>query len=328
VSDLRVGIVGAGRVAERHAAAYASHPAATVVAVAEPMRERGEQFAAAFGARWFPSADELLAAGLVEAVSVCVPHDAHLPVARAAARHRVHVLLEKPIANTMEEADAIVSAAESAGVVLMIGFVHRFRSEVLEAKRLIEAGAVGTPATALDRFCSLGGPHPPGWVWQRERAGGGVLMYGGIHAVDRLRWLLGQEVVSVAARSHRYGGFGDVEDGLVALLDYSDGTTGALFENSPPYGRPGGWATEIFGSEGAIRIQTGEWVELTSSTGSTRSAATDELHFEREIDEFVTAIAEARPPSVSAEDGRASLLVALAVYAAAESRARVAVPPR
>ena len=319
MSRLGIGIVGAGQVAERHAAAYEAHPNVQVVAVAEPVRERGEALAAAYGARWFDSADELLGSGLAEAVSVCVPHDLHLAVAGEAARNGLHVLLEKPIANTIEQADAIVEAAATAGVVLMIGFVHRFRTEVLEAKRLVDEGAIGTPATALDRFCSLGGPHPPAWVWERRRAGGGVLMYGGIHAVDRLRWLLGQEIVSVAARTHRYGGYGDVEDGLVALLDFSGGTTGTLFENSPPYGRPGGWATEIFGSEGAIRIQTGESLELTTGEGTEHVEAADERHFEREIAEFVAAIAESRAPSVTGADGRESLRAALAIYASAES---------
>lgn len=316
---MHVAIIGAGQVAERHAAAYAANPVTELVAVAEPVRERGEALAAAHGARWWASAEELFAAEATEAVSICVPHDLHRELAVGAFERGLHVLLEKPIANTLEDADAIAAAAEEAGVVLMLGFVHRFRSESLEAKRLIEAGAIGRPATALDRFCSLGGPHPPAWVWEHARAGGGVLMYGGVHGIDRLRWLLDQEVVAVVARARRTHGFGDVEDGLVALLEFSDGAIGTLFENSPPYGRPGGWATEVFGSDGAIRIQTGEWLELTTAHGVTRVAAEDEAHFEREIAEFVGAVAERRRPSVTADAGRASLAVALAAYESALS---------
>jgi predicted dehydrogenase len=314
---VRAAIIGGGRVAERHAAAYAANPQTQLVAVVEPVRERGEALAAAHDARWFASAAELYEAQEAEAVSVCVPHDLHREVSLEAFERGLHVLLEKPIANTLSDADAIAAGAERAGVVLMLGFVHRFRSESLEAKRLIDVGAIGTPATALDRFCSLGGDHPPRWVWERERAGGGVLMYGGIHGIDRLRWLLGQEVVSVVARAHRTYGYGDVEDGLVALLDLSGGTSGLLFESSPPYGRPGGWQTEIFGSEGAVRITTGEWVELTTSAGVTRIEASDDAHFDREVAEFVSAVLEERRPSVSAEAGRASLAVALAAYESA-----------
>lgn len=324
---MQVGIVGAGQVAVRHAVAYDAHPDATVLAVAEPLRERGEALAAAHEARWFASLDELLAAGGVDALSICVPHHLHRDAVEQACAARVHVLLEKPIANTLEDADAILDATSAAGIVLMLGFVHRFRSEVLHARRLLEGGAIGEPFSLLDRFCSLGGPHPPAWVWDRAAAGGGVLMYGGIHVVDRLRWLLGREVLAVTARAHEAYGFGDVEDGLVALLDLEDGATATLFEHSPPFGRPGGWATEVFGTEGAIRIQTGEWVEVTTAAGTDRVDAEDELHFEREIAEFVAAVAEGREPSVPGEAGRASLAVALAAYASAESGATVRIAP-
>ncbi len=316
---MRVGIVGAGQVAVRHAAAYDAHPDAAVVAVAEPLRERGEALAAAHGARWFASLDDLLAASGVDAISICVPHHLHRDAVQQACDARVHVLLEKPIANTLDDADAILERAGAAGIVLMLGFVHRFRSEVLHAKRALASGAIGEPFSLLDRFCSLGGPHPPAWVWDRASAGGGVLMYGGIHAVDRLRWLLEREVLAVTARAHEAYGFGDVEDGLVALLDLEGGATATLFEHSPPFGRPGGWATEVFGTEGAVRIQTGEWVEVTTAAGTERVDAGDELHFEREIAEFVSAVSEGREPSVPGEAGRASLAVALAAYASAAS---------
>lgn len=310
---LRVGLIGAGQVAERHAAAFGACPEASVTAVADPDRGRGERLAAGCDARWFASADELLSSG-VDAVVVCVPHDLHSSVAVAAAEHGAHILLEKPIANTLDEADAILAAVERAGVRLMVGFVHRFRTEVLEARRLLREGAIGEPAIALDRFCSLGGPHPPSWVWSRARAGGGVLMYGGIHAIDRLLWLLGDEVVSAAAQLHHSYGYGDVEDGLVAMLRFSRGASATLVESSPPYGRPGGWATDVFGTEGAVRIQTGEWVEVISAAGTETVMSGDDRHFERQAAEFVAAVREERDPSVTGHDGRAALAVALEIY--------------
>lgn len=314
---LRVAIIGAGQVAARHAAAYAAHPDAVVVAIADTNAERAAELARTHGARSFGSWDELLVAGGVDAASVCVPHDLHLPVTLAAAERGVHLLMEKPIANTLEEADEMIAAVERAGVTMMIGFVHRFRTEVLAAKQLLAEGRLGGVATAIDKFCSLGGPHPPSWVWQRAQAGGGVLMYGGIHAVDRLLWLLQTHVTAVHARCHNYAGYGDVEDGLVAMLELANGATAVLFENSPPYGRPGGWSTELFGPDGALRIQTGEYAELTSSSGSFTLRSQDELHFEREIAEFVAAVEEGREPSVSAAAGRDALAVALAVYRSA-----------
>jgi predicted dehydrogenase len=326
VSDapLRVAVVGAGQVAARHVEAFADHPDAVVVAVADPLLERAEALASRAGGRAYADYEAMLEAEDVDAVCVCVPHDLHLDVARAAVAAGAHLLMEKPIATTLEDAHEMLRLVDDAGLTMMIGFVHRFRNEVLEAKRLVQEGVLGTPATALDKFCSLGGPHPPGWVWEKERAGGGVLMYGGIHAVDRILWLLDTTAETVYARAHAYTRWGgDVEDGLVAVLSLANGVTASLFENSPPYGRPGGWETELFGSEGALRIRTGEWCELTSLRRSLTVQARDERHFHREIEEFVAAIREQREPSVPASTGRTTLQVAIAIYESARTGAPV-----
>jgi predicted dehydrogenase len=325
---VRVAVIGAGQVAVRHAESYAANPDAELVAVVDPLLERAEALAARFGATAHASYEDVLASGTIDAASACVPHDLHLDVTRAAVRAGVHLLMEKPIANTLADADEMIRLVDEAGVTMMIGFVHRFRTEVLEAKRLLEEQALGPPATAIDKFCSLGGTHPPAWVWRKEQAGGGVLMYGGIHAIDRLLWLLESDIVSVYARSHNYAGYGDVEDGLVALLEFASGASAVLFENSPPYGRPGGWSTEVFGPQGALRIQTGEWVELTSTRGGFTHNAQDELHFQREINEFVAAAREGREPSVPASAGRAALEVALAVYESAALGTPIKLAPR
>jgi predicted dehydrogenase len=316
---IRVGLIGAGQVAEPHAAAYEKHPRAQLKAVADPMLDRARRLAHEYDLKVFASYEDLLGSGLVDAVSVCVPHNLHLPVALAAASGGVHMLMEKPIANTLAEADEMITAVEEAGVTMMIGFVHRFRTEVLAARQLLDEGVTGRVATVLDRFCAPGGTHPPAWTWSKERAGGGVLMYGGIHAIDRLLWLLDTSATRVFARQHIYTGFGEgeVEDGLVAMLELANGATATLFENSPPYGRPGGWATEIFGPRGALRIQTGESLEVTTTSRRFTLHAHDTGHFDREIADFVDALIASRETSVPASVGRETLAVALAIYESA-----------
>jgi predicted dehydrogenase len=321
---LRVAVVGAGQVAARHVDAFAAHADTSVVAVADPLLDRAEALASRTDGRAYADFEAMLDVEDVDAVCVCVPHDLHLDVARAAVAADAHLLMEKPIATTLDDADQMIALVGGAGLTMMIGFVHRFRQEVLEAKRLVDEGALGTPATALDKFCSLGGAHPPGWVWDRARAGGGVLMYGGIHAVDRILWLLDTTAETVYARAHAYTDRGgDVEDGLVAVLSLANGVTATLFENSPPYGRPGGWETELFGSDGAVRVRTGEWCELTSLERSVTVQSRDELHFHREVEEFVAAIREQREPSVPASTGRTTLQVACAIYESARTGAPV-----
>jgi len=316
---LRIGIIGAGVVAAKHANAYRQNPHCQIVAVSEVLPDKGQAFAQSYGAEFYEDYHELLTRAAVDAVSICLPHHLHHQAALAAAKARAHILLEKPISITLQEADEIIEICARCGVKLMIGFVHRFHGEILEAKRLIHDGHIGQPATALDSICTLGGQHPPAWIWRREFAGGGVLMYGGIHSVDRLRWLIGSEVIEVYARKLTYCNEADVEDGLTAVLQFKSGAIASLFENSPSYGKPGGWITEIYGNLGAIRIKTGECLEYTSTGLQYTQTFQTYDHFQREIDEFVSAIRENREPWIRGEDGREALAIAQAIYESAET---------
>ena len=115
-----------------------------------------------------------------------------------------HILMEKPLAHTLEDARTIVTACRRRGRRLATSFVHRFRDEWQQAQRLIAEGRIGNPALAIDVFSTPNHTHAAEWVWHKDTCGGGVLMYTGIHAVDRLRWLLDSEVEEVTARAIRY----------------------------------------------------------------------------------------------------------------------------
>jgi predicted dehydrogenase len=316
--QLKIGIIGAGIAGQRHAEAFARDPRATVAAVAEIDDAAGKRFARQFDARHYRDYREMLEARL-DAVVICVPHVLHLPCAAAAAAARAHILMEKPIANTLEEAHAVLEAVERAGITLMMGYVHRFRPEVAEARRLILEGRVGRIATALDRFVSGGMADTPAWVWDRTQAGGGVLMYGGVHPIDRLRWLTGEEIVEVFARTTTYGNATKVEDGVAAVLTFASGAAAALFENAPGYGRFGGWTTEVFGTAGALRITTGASLEYRGTTGADRWTYEDDQRFDRQAAEFIAAITEHRAPCVPGTDGLRGLEVVLAIYRSAAS---------
>lgn len=315
---VRIGIIGAGIAGERHAAAFTKHPDAIVTAVADIDPERGRRLASRFGAAYFADYRDALAHGL-DAAIVCLPHALHLACATEAAQAKVHLLLEKPIANTVEDARRIVDAAEAADIRLMIGYVHRFRPEVQAARDLIASGSLGRPATALDRFISGGMRETPAWVWDRSLAGGGVVMYGGVHGIDRLRWLLGDEITEVYARSSTCSNATDVEDGMCAVLTFASGATAVLYENAPGYGRLGTWTTEVFGSEGALIITTGASVEYRNVHGSQRQTYDEDRRFDRQAEEFLAAIREHRRPSVDGNDGLRGLEVALALYRSAQS---------
>ena len=219
------------------------------------------------------------------------------------------------MAITLEDADSIISAADGAGVQLMIGFVHRFRAEVRQAHEALLAGQIGAPLFAVEHLLSGGGTQP-NWVWSRKMAGGGVTLYNGVHGIDRLRWFLGSEVATVYGESRQLGHDGDVEDLMLANLTFKNGSAASYAQHIATYPLPSGWRSEIYGTACAFLICDGTLTKVNgSSTVVTRVERDD--RFQSEMREFVDALRESRAPSVTGSDGRAALAVALAMYESA-----------
>lgn len=319
-STLTVAIIGAGQVAQKHAQAFAQlSPDARIIGIADVDECRAAELAATYGAHAFADYRALLELAPDIAI-ICLPHHLHREAGLAAAAAGSHVLMEKPLAHTLEDAHAILAGCHQYGVHLTVGFVHRYRTELQQARHLISSGQIGTPAMAIDNFCSQGGSHVPGWVWSKHYAGGGVLMYGGIHSIDRLRWLLNSEVEQVFAHTVTYSQDMDVEDGLMATLVLASGCLATIFENSPSYlVIPRAWDTEIYGSQARIRIRTREYLEFSSDAQSYHLEVTRDDNFVAQAREFVAAIREQRGPWITGEDGLRALEVAMAIYRSAQS---------
>jgi UDP-N-acetyl-2-amino-2-deoxyglucuronate dehydrogenase len=322
---LRVAVVGAGFIGADHAAAYAAQPDVELVGIVDPDPARSADPAGRFGAAAFTDLDGLLAVARPEAASVCVPTGLHRSVAERLAAAGVHLLLEKPMAPTVADCDAITAAAEQAGIVLMLGLTHRFHAELMEAHRLIADGAIGTPMLAQDAF-SFGEHGPwPAWYYNRELSGGGELMHDGVHLVDRLEWLVGSPIVEVYGRTSTYArSIEGVEDGGVAVLAFANGAIGSLFVNeathpirsdAPSVPMPGRLELEIHGSRGSIRYRT--WHELVVDIAGEPSRTvprSDAGEMDREIRAFVDAVASGGPPVVGAREGRRGIAIVGAIY--------------
>jgi len=318
-STLTVAIVGAGQVGQQHTRAFAQlSPDVHIIGIADIDEQRAAELAAICGARAFTDYQALLDLAPDIAV-ICLPHHLHREAGLTAAAAGSHILMEKPLAHTVEDAYAILDGCRQHGVLLSVGFVHRYRTEFQQAYQLITSGQIGTPAIAIDNFCSQGGVHVPGWVWRKQHAGGGVLMYGGIHSIDRLRWLLDSEVQEVFARAVTYSQDVDVEDGLLATLIFANGCLATLAENSPCYlVTPRVWDTEIYGSQGRVRVRTREYLEFSSDSHAYRLNVTRDDNFAAQAREFVAAVWERREPWITGKDGLRALEVAMAIYRSAE----------
>ncbi|NLE77499.1 MAG: Gfo/Idh/MocA family oxidoreductase, partial [Chloroflexi bacterium] len=287
-SAIRVALIGAGQVGKMHGEAFARlAPQVQVVAVADADEARAASLAAACGAQPYQDYHQALALQ-PEAVVVSLPHHLHRQAGLAAAAAGCHILMEKPLAPTLEESQTIVDACQQRGLRLAVGFVHRFRTEWGMAHRLLQKGDLGAPTMALDVFGMMGGGRLPPWVWRSRREGGGILMYSGVHSIDWQCWLLGSEVAEVFARSTTQHPGSDAEDSVAATLAFANGCTGALLGNQPDYLiTPRTREFELYGTRGRLRIRNGEYLEYSNDERAFRLEVSRENPFVLQAREFV-----------------------------------------
>jgi UDP-N-acetyl-2-amino-2-deoxyglucuronate dehydrogenase len=190
---VRVGIIGCGKIARNHGSALRGIAGVQVRAVADADPARARAFASDHGVRHaFGDVDEMLAAGL-DAVTVCTPHAAHEAGVLAAARHGLHVLCEKPIALSVEQADRMVAATAVAGVRFGVLFQRRFWPSAARIRAAIDDGRLGTPISGgvVARLNRDAAYYAEPWRGRRATEGGGVLITQAIHHIDLLQWFMG-----------------------------------------------------------------------------------------------------------------------------------------
>ncbi|MBE3597502.1 MAG: Gfo/Idh/MocA family oxidoreductase [Limnochordaceae bacterium] len=334
---VRLGVVGTGAIARRaHLAAVKRSGAAEVAAVADVERQRAEAVAQEFGVpAAYGSLEEMLEARPeIEAVVVCTPNHLHARQALLALEAGKHVLVEKPMALTAEDADAMVAAARSSRRVLMVGFTHRFYAFNQEVHRLVREGAIGRILSFRVRFAHRGPyvawPAESDWFLRADRAGGGALLDMGIHAVDLVRWLSGSEVGDVSAVLATVEPGGEVDRVAHLALRLQDGAIGTIEV---------GWSThegvmgyELYGTDGSIVVDYRTPVRLfvpgaawQGLTGWLQPGLQAGDPFAEEHRYFARCVREGLTPEPDGVAGREALKVVLAAYASDRTGKRVAV---
>ncbi|MEO8091433.1 MAG: Gfo/Idh/MocA family oxidoreductase [bacterium] len=202
MTGLRVGIAGAGAAAAAlHAPGYIARDGCRLAGVASRTVERATRLAEEFGVpAVFPTIPELISSPEIDAVSICTPPHTHRELAEMAVAAGKHVLIEKPVAHTIEDVNALRKLAESAEVVVEVVRNERFMELHEVAREVVSSGRLGEIVSALF-FTSTTGPDDwtGGSAWPKQAAlgGGGVLLDLGVHKVDLAAWLLQSEIVDV-----------------------------------------------------------------------------------------------------------------------------------
>ena len=334
---MRVGLVGTGAIAHKHGDSY-REIGYELVACSNRGRAKGEEFAAKYGCAFVPGVRDLCARPDIDYVDVCTFPDSHVQVCRWAAENGKHVLLQKPMALTLEECRTMIALCREAGVGLGVVSQHRFDECAVFLKTALEAGRLGR-LLQLDGYVKWHRPQayydrPGKGTWAVE--GGGALINQGIHTADVMQYLAGP-VRRVFAHwqlgaTHAM----EAEDLINAVLVYETGAGGVLQAATSTWpGYPE--RIEIHGSKGTAVI-TGDQLTAWDVDGDpgddaplsagVDSGAADPMaisieNLKSQFLEFGEAVSHGREPLVSGSEGLAALRLVLGVYQAARERAPV-----
>jgi predicted dehydrogenase len=309
---MRIALFGTGWIMKFHARAVLDHPGAELVAAANWREESLARLAGEFSiprttTRW----EELARDPDVDAVVIATPNALHAPQTIACLRAGKHVLVEKPMATGVAEADRMVEAAADSSAFLMIAHCWRFHEDVRRMRDRVAAGEFGEVVKTRG-YGVHAGWGPSGWFTDPGLAGGGALVDMGVHAIDTARFLLGDPLPLrvCATAGARYGSY-DVDDDAILLISWSNGTNSIV--------ESGWWQphlegleadTEIYGTKGYDRV----WHFTEGPEGYEHCA---QSMYSAQMAEFVDAASQGRQPHPDGEEGRVVMRVVEEAYRSA-----------
>jgi predicted dehydrogenase len=334
-----IGLIGAGNISETHARAARAVPGVEIAAIYGTNAEKVGRLAGEHGGKPYSDFDQFLDHRPMDLVAIGSPSAIHAAQGIAAARRGLHVLTEKPIDITTERADALISEAEKAGIKLGVFFQDRCKPDILRVKKAVDEGVLGRPILADARVKWY---RPPDYYaksrWRGTRAldGGGALINQAVHTVDLMLWLFG-DVVSVHASSKTALHTIEVEDTLIALMQFSNGALGVLQAATSIYpGYPR--RLELTGTEGTLIIEQDRLLaaDLRNPTEILRRGGDADLNRSADspvvgdarghqavLEDFLESIQSNTKPRCDGREGRRSLALVEAIYEACRTGKQV-----
>lgn len=323
---VRVGIAGSGEIAGHHLRGYKlAGEAAQVAAIADVDTERAQRYAGELGAAVYADYQEMIASADIDAVDICLPHHLHKDAIVRAAARGLHVLCEKPLCLTMDEARAVRQAIADSGITLMCAHNQLFLPTVARAREMVREGALGKvrAARTTDMFFLKIDGERLGWRSRRATSGGGELIDTGYHPTYLLLHLVDSDPVEVAAMLTQHRLSIEGEDTAHVLVRFADDSIGAIVT---------GWAYEppgnierfsVTGDDGSLwsdgqtlfHRPRGGQPEVVMEAGP---AAPDT--YALEVVDFVACLREGRRPLNTEVEGIKVLEIILGAYASADGK--------
>jgi UDP-N-acetyl-2-amino-2-deoxyglucuronate dehydrogenase len=357
---VRTALIGCGKVGRTHAKALRQLPDSDFVAVCDASSERAQAFAAEFGVLPFADVSTMIRQVQVEAATIATPHPLHAEPAIRCAEAGVHVLVEKPLASSLEDCDAMIAAAKKGKIALGVISQRRFLEPVRRIRDAIDAGKIGRPVLGVFQMFSWRDEayyRSDPWRGKWATEGGGVLVNQSPHMLDMLQWFMGvgeiDEITGCWANLNHP--FIEVEDTALAMIRFKNGGVGSIVASLSQ--RPGIFTkVHIHGSNGAsVGVETDRGATFIAGMSKIAEPPLNDLwtipgeehllaqfqnedrrrfaqidaaeHYHQlQIQDFLGAILDNRPPLVTGEEGRIVVEMFTAIYRSQRERAPVKFP--
>jgi predicted dehydrogenase len=343
MKKLKVALLGTGFIANIHLESYARFvPTVEIVAVYGRHMDSAKRIAEHHHIpAWYDDIEKLLREQEVDMVDICLPNYLHHDACMKAARHDKHIVIEKPLALTLEEADEMIAECKKRNLKLMYAEELCFAPKYERVRALVEKGAVGQ-VYMLKQAEKHSGPHSP-WFYKKETAGGGVMMDMGCHALAWFRWMTkNNPVKSVYAHMSTVLHDTDCDDNTVTLVEFENGVTGVaedswarhggMDDRIEVYGTHGVSYADLFQGNSALTYSTKGYDYAAEKAGTTLGwtfTMYEEAFnqgYPQELAHFADCVLNDKQPVVTAEDGRAVLEMIYAAYESARTGRKVELP--
>ena len=331
---LNFGLVGCGRIAPRHAQSLAELPQASLKAVVDIVPSRAERFGKEYGAETYTDYHRLLERSDIDVVNICTPSGLHAQMAIDAMQAGKHVIVEKPMAIRLEDANRMIETANQTRKKLCIVLQNRYNPPMIEMQHALRAGKLGRLllGSATVRWFRPQDYYEDEWHGRRDMDGG-ALMNQSIHHIDALQWMMGDEVESVFSFTGTLAHKMESEDTGVAVIKFKNGAMASVEGSTITYPQNLEGSVAVFGEKGSIKVggtalnrkvfwkvegeleqekemMTREQLDPPSVYGfSHRSVMQD----------MIDAILTDRQPATNGLEGRKSVALVLAMYRSAET---------
>lgn len=344
MNPVRIGIIGTGSISEAHLGAYNRNPEAKISAICDLNEERARKVAQKYNAeKVYTDYRELLADPGIDAVSICTWNNTHAQFAIAAVQAGKHVLVEKPLCRTVEEALQVEQAVRASGKLLQVGYVRRFDPNVEVIRQFIDNGEFGNlyyaKASTLRR---LG--NPGGWFSDVTRSGGGPLIDIGVHVIDLCWYLMGRpKVKTISANTYRQLGnranvrhlssykaadydasVNTVEDLANAIIRFENGASLMVDVSFTLHAKQDEGSVKLYGEKGGFEIDpslaivTEKYDTILNVTPQTDSNSFQfEAAFQNEINHFINCVQTGEQPLSPVEDGVEMMKILCGIYESA-----------